>query len=270
MKVTEGCAMELRSQAVGMAKRAGSLLLENLGSARVVEYKGAIDLVTEMDKAAESLIVDAITKNFPGHGILTEERRELVTGSQYRWIIDPLDGTTNYSHGFPIFCVSIAVEENGEIILGVVYAPCLDELFVAEKGGGVFLNNKKVSVSKTSSLDRSLLATGFPYDVRTSSENNFKEFTAFALRAQAIRRAGAAALDLAYVGCGRFDGFWEMKLKAWDVAAASLIVKEAGGVVTDFKGEGFNIEDGYVLASNGLIHDEMLSVLALPQTEPRA
>ncbi|MBI5599763.1 MAG: inositol monophosphatase [Deltaproteobacteria bacterium] len=256
--------MSIRDTAVMAAERAGELLRKNLGRAASlgrVEFKGAVDIVTRMDRRAEALIVSTIRKNFPDHGILTEESAERVTGSRYRWIVDPLDGTTNYAHGFPIFCVSIAFEEDGEVIFGAVYGPMLNELFVAEKGRGASMNGRRIRVSKTFVLDRSLLATGFPYDVRTSSDNNLGHFANFAVRAQAIRRAGSAALDLSYVACGRFDGFWEIRLKPWDVAAAALMVKEAGGTVTDFKGLAASISSGDILATNGAIHAGMIEVL---------
>lgn len=252
---------EIRKTAIDAARKAGLLLKEHLGGARQIEFKGAVDLVTEMDKRAEALIISNLKGAFPDHGILTEESAEVKTSTGHRWIIDPLDGTTNYAHGLPFFCVSIAFETAGKVALGVVYNPMLDELFVAEPSKGATLNGRAITVSKTDALDRSLLATGFPYDLRTSKENNLDNFTLFTLRAQAIRRAGSAALDLSYVAAGRFDGFWEMKLKAWDVAAAALIVTEAGGRITDFKGGEFSIFGGRCLASNGLIHGEMLDTL---------
>ncbi|MBI5826191.1 MAG: inositol monophosphatase [Deltaproteobacteria bacterium] len=254
--------MDIRQTAVNAARKAGALLRENLGRAGRIEFKGVVDLVTEMDTRSESIIVEEIKKVFPDHGILAEEGAELLSNSGRRWVIDPLDGTTNYAHGFPWFCVSIALEDNGAVVLGVVYNPMLDELFVAEAGKGAYLNGVKITVSGIDSLDKGLLATGFPYDVRSSTENNLDHFGRFAVRAQAIRRAGAAALDLSYVGCGRFDGFWEMKLRPWDVAAAWLIVREAGGVVTDFKGGPFSIHGRECLASNALIHRQMVEVLS--------
>lgn len=252
---------QFKKTAIDAAKKAGLILKKNIGKAHSIEFKGAIDIVTEMDKKAEDLIIKTIKKEFPEHGILTEESSEQKTGSEYRWIIDPLDGTTNYSHGFPVFCVSIALERNGEIMLGVVYNPMLKELFTAEKGKGAYLNNKKIKVSNIKELTKSLLATGFPYDVRTSKRNNIANFANFAVKAQAIRRAGSAALDMCYVACGRFDGFWELKLKPWDTAAAMLIIKEAGGMVTDFNGGSFSFSSSETLASNGLIHADMISVL---------
>ena len=251
-----------KKTAIAAAKSTGALLKKNIGNAHRIEFKGAIDIVTEMDRKAEDLIMKIIKNKFPEHGILTEESLEQKSDSEYRWIIDPLDGTTNYSHGFPVFCVSIALEKSGEgIILGVVYNPMLNELFTAEKNKGAYLNNKKIKVSDIKELTKSLLATGFPYDIRTSRDNNIAHFTNFAVRAQAIRRAGSAALDMCYVACGRIDGFWEMKLKPWDTAAAWLIIKEAGGMVTDFNGKEFSFYSSETLASNGLIHDEMLKTL---------
>lgn len=237
------------------------MLKKRLGDAGRVEFKGSVDIVTEMDRASESLITESLAEAFPEDSILAEEGTETHEGNGGRWIIDPLDGTTNYAHGFPFFCVSIAYELGGEVTLGVVYNPMLDELFIAERGQGATLNGNAVRVSTTGALDTSLLATGFPYDIRTSENNNLDHFGEFAVRAQAIRRAGSAALDLCYVACGRFDGFWEMKLKAWDVAAASLIVTEAGGVVTDFSGGEFSIFGTECLASNGAVHEEMVSIL---------
>ncbi len=253
--------MEIRKVAIEAALEAGALLKGRLGHAGRVDFKGEVDIVTEMDRRSEGLIVERIRREFPGHGIIAEESDERKAASGYRWIIDPLDGTTNYSHGFPVFCVSIGFEAEGEVILGVVYNPMLDELFVAEKGRGALLNNAPISVSRTASLGRSLLATGFPYDLRTASANNFDLFRNFSLRAQAIRRAGSAALDLCYVASGRFDGFWEMKLSAWDTAAGTLMVTEAGGRVTDFDGGLYSNFKPRCLASNGLIHEEMMEVL---------
>ncbi len=254
--------MEIKKAAVEMALEAGKLLKSRLGRAGRVDFKGAVNIVTEMDRKSEDLIVRRITRDFPGHGIIAEESDERESAGRYRWIIDPLDGTTNYAHGLPMFCVSIAFEADGEVVSGVVYNPMLDELFVAEKGGGATLNNEAISVSSTASLDKSLLCTGFPYDLRTSKENNFDNFKRFSLKAQAIRRAGSAALDLSYVACGRYDGFWEMKLSPWDTAAAALLVEEAGGSVTGFRGEDFSNFVPRCLASNRLIHDEMVGVLA--------
>lgn len=253
---------EIKKLAMEAARKAGGILKENLGRRRSVEFKGAIDLVTEVDRLSEDFIKGEIERAFPGHGILAEESGEKVKDSPYKWVVDPLDGTTNFSHAFPFFCVSIAFEEHGRITLGVVYDPMMDDLFVAEEGSGAFLNNERIRVSATDSLDRSLLATGFPYDLRSSKENNIDHFTAFSVKAQAIRRAGSAALDLCYTAAGRFDGYWEMKLRPWDVAAGALIASEAGGKLTDFKGGPFSIYGKECLASNGLVHERMVRILS--------
>ncbi|OGQ53131.1 MAG: inositol monophosphatase [Deltaproteobacteria bacterium RIFCSPLOWO2_02_FULL_53_8] len=252
----------MTATAVSAALKAGRLLKDNFGGVRSIEYKGAVDLVTEMDRASEDVILQEILKVYPDHGILTEESAEAVSSSPFRWIIDPIDGTTNYAHGFPVFCVSIALEVSGTVVYGCVYNPMLDELFTARKGGGAFLNGRPIHVSSIPHINSSLLATGFPYDIRTSKTTNLEHFAAFAKRAQAIRRAGSAALDLSYVACGRFDGFWEIKLNPWDVAAAAIIVIEAGGTITDFKGAAFSMHGNECLASNSLIHDEMLGLLS--------
>ena len=251
----------LKDIAIKAAKKAGKLLKENLNKEKKIEFKGEVDLVTELDRAAEGLIIDILKSGLPESGILTEEREEIVALNDYRWIVDPLDGTTNYAHSYPVFCVSIALEKKGEVILGVVYDPTLEELFVAEKGRGATLNGEEIAVSKTSDLSRGLLSTGFPYDIRTSPDNNLNFFASFALKAQAIRRAGSAALDLCYVACGRFDGFWELKLKPWDVAAGGLMVLEAGGKLTDFKGKPFSIYSKETLATNGKLNGEMMEIL---------
>ena len=251
----------LKDIAIKAAKKAGKLLKENLNKEKKIEFKGEVDLVTELDRAAEGLIIEILKSGLPESGILTEEREEIVALNDYRWIVDPLDGTTNYAHSYPVFCVSIALEKKGEVILGVVYDPNLEELFVAEKGKGATLNGEEIIVSGTTDLARSLLSTGFPYDIRKSPDNNLNFFASFALKAQAIRRAGSAALDLCYVACGRFDGFWELKLKPWDVAAGGLMVLEAGGKLTDFKGKPFSIYSKETLATNGKLNGEMMEIL---------
>ena len=245
-----------------LPERRGALLRERLHERHTVDYKGEINLVTEADRLAEQLIVERIRRVYPDHDILAEESPATAKGSDFRWIIDPLDGTTNYAHGFPVFCVSIALEVEGVIRLGAVYNPMLDELFTAERGKGAFLNGSRLAVSRTQNLDQALLATGFPYDLRRDRNNNLHYFQALAMRTQAVRRAGSAALDLAYVAAGRFDGFWELKLMPWDTAAGWLLVEEAGGLVTDLGGGPFHLQAPHMLASNGLIHEGMRHVLA--------
>lgn len=247
-----------------IAKKAGNLLKKKLNEQHTVEYKGEINLVTEVDHLSEKMLVSLIKRKFPRHNILTEESPAENNGSEFRWIIDPLDGTTNYAHGYPVFCVSIALEKANDICLGAVYNPMLNEMFWAEKGKGAFLNDRKLSVSGNTELSRSLLATGFPYDIRETKDNNIAYFNLMAMRVQAIRRVGAAALDLAYLAAGRFDGFWELKLMPWDTAAGWLLVKEAGGEVTDLFGRDFSLTSPHILASNGKIHQDMIRVLRQP------
>jgi len=255
-----------RDLAIRAAQKAGGILQTRLGRIKRIDYKGAVNLVTEMDFRSENIIVSEIREKYPGHGFLAEEKAQERTASPYRWIIDPLDGTTNYAHGFPVYSVSIALEKKGDIILGVVYDPSRDELFVAQKGKGARLNGRKIAVSSTSRLSRSLLATGFPYDLRESRVNNFDHFRNFAFCTHAVRRCGSAALDLCYVAAGRFDGFWEMKLGPWDLAAGSLMVAEAGGRVTDFEGRALGLDGRRVLASNSRIHREMMKILRKGKT----
>ena len=248
--------------AVQAARAAGQLQRERLWSDFAIDFKGETDLVTEVDRACEDLIVGTIRRAFPGHDILAEENDYASLHSSHKWIIDPLDGTTNYAHGFPWFGVSIALEIKGVVQVGVVYHPMMDELFTAARGEGAFLNGSRITVSRRTPLKQCLLATGFPYDRTWDNENNFKHFMNFQMAARAVRRAGAAALDLAYVAAGRLDGYWECKLKPWDVAAGELLVTEAGGMVTDHGGDAYSVYDHRILASNGLIHDAMVAVLA--------
>jgi myo-inositol-1(or 4)-monophosphatase len=252
----------LKETALEAARIAGEVLREHARSGFQVEYKDTVNLVTDADRRAEQAIVDAIEKTYPTHRILAEERGlQAIQHSPYQWVIDPLDGTTNFAHGFPAYCVSIGLEYQGTPILGVVLDPTRRELFVAEVGGGAFLNGKPLRVSPTPSMNRALLVTGFAYDIRESRQNNLDHFARFALRTQGVRRTGSAALDLCYVAAGRFDGFWELKLHPWDTAAGLVMVLEAGGRVTDFKGSLYSIYEPSIVASNGLIHDEMLKVL---------
>lgn len=244
-------------------REAGLYLRSNLGRGAEASYKGAVDLVTPFDLGAQEILVGRLSGAFPDHGFLAEEGLARAGSSDCRWIIDPLDGTTNYAHAFPVFSVSAALECAGRLVLGWVYDPTREEMFRAEAGRGAFLNGAPVRVSATADLGRSLLATGFPYDLRTSPDNNLGYWGRFIVRAQAIRRCGSAAIDLAYVACGRFDGFWEIKLKPWDMAAGVLLVAEAGGRVTRIDGGTFALDAPGIVASNGLVHGAMLEVLAL-------
>ena len=243
------------------ALEAGRLLMRHFRTKFSIAHKGDINIVTELDVAAEKLIVSRILEAFPTHSVLAEENHPDAARTRFTWIIDPLDGTTNYAHGLPFFCVSIGLEIDGQVEWGVVYNPNLEEVFTARRGQGAFLNQERIQVSKVSPLGASLLATGFPYDIRTSEQNNLSYFRAFALTAQAVRRVGSAALDLCYVGCGRFDGFWELKLNPWDCAAGCLVVQEGGGRVSDFSGQPGSIYGGEFVASNGIIHDQMIAVI---------
>lgn len=244
------------------ARDAGGVLIDRLGRAQI-SNKGDIDLVTEADVASEKLIIERIRSHYPRHAILAEESgaSEMLAGSSdWKWIIDPLDGTTNYAHGYPCFCVSIALEHAGEIQIGVVYDPTRDEMFAAEKGQGANLNEKPMRVSQVEDLNAAMLCTGFPYNVR-ERPNFARDFVNFTMNAQAVRRDGSASLDLAYLACGRFDGFWEDGLNAWDVAAGVLLIEEAGGRVTDYQGARLDIYTPKVLATNGRIHEAMRRVL---------
>jgi len=249
-------------EAIIAARIAGRYQKSHFTSSLDIEMKSDKNLVTEVDKESERLIVEHLRSRFPGHDIIAEESDYPQGGSPCRWIIDPVDGTTNYAHGYPWFCSSIGLELDGELVAGVIYNPVYDELFTATKGGGAYLNGSRLSVSTRTPLKNSLLGTGFPYDCATDPANNFANFISFQKMARGIRRAGAAALDLAYVAAGRLDGFWELKLKAWDVAAGVLMVREAGGVVTTFDDSSYDIFNDRIVASNGLIHGEMVAMLA--------
>lgn len=227
----------------------------------ITHKEGINNLVTEADHASEKVIIDIIKKDFPDHFILSEEVGEIVMDSNYKWIIDPIDGTVNFANGIPICCISIALEFNGEIILGAVYNPFLQELFFAEKGKGAILNDKKISVSNKTEVEESILVTGFPYIYLDIENGPLQIFERFIRKGIPVRRLGSAAIDLCWVAAGRFDGFYEHKLQAWDSAAGFLIVEEAGGKVTDFSGNSYSPYQPYLLATNGKIHEEMLKII---------
>lgn len=248
--------------AVEASQAAGALLLHYAEAGFQIEYKNPINLVTDADRAAEQCVIDHLKTRFPDHRFLAEERgRDEEGSSPYRWIIDPLDGTTNFAHGYPAYCVSIGLEYEGRCIIGVVFDPSRNELFTAMEHRGTCVNGRPIHVSNTQALDGSLLVTGFAYDIRETKRNNLDHFVKFALKAQGLRRTGSAALDLCYVAAGRFDGFWEVRLNPWDMAAGSVIAREAGGRLTDFNGKDLSIYGQELVASNGRIHEAMLTLL---------
>ena len=250
--------------AIETACQAGQLLLEKFDRGIAVIKKGDINLVTEADLASEALIIERIKSYYPKHSILAEESGEavvIVGDTSWKWIIDPLDGTTNYAHGYPCFCVTLALEHHGEIVIGVTFDPTRNELFAAERGRGASLNNKPLRVSNCDNLGDALIVTGFPYDIK-QRDNFARHLTNMLLSSRGVRRDGSAAIDMAYVACGRFDGFWEEGLHAWDVAAGLLLIEEAGGQVTYYDGSSFSIYAPPICASNGLIHSQMLQILA--------
>lgn len=249
--------------AIEAAKEAGRFLKQSVGKVRTIETKKGEErnLVSEIDRGSEERIIGIIKRRYPSHAFLAEESGGMESAAEYKWIIDPLDGTTNFLHGVPIFSVTIALERKGEIVAGVIYDPNLDELFSAEKGSGAYLNGKRLHVSQKEKLIDSLLVTGFPYDIAQNPDAAVERFVHFLLSAGGVRRLGSAALDLAYVASGRFDGFWEVYLNPWDMAAGVLLIQEAGGRVSDFAGQGPNIYTKQVLASNGLVHEAMLEAL---------
>jgi myo-inositol-1(or 4)-monophosphatase len=253
------------------AREAGTILLSELGRAPQISYKGEVDLVTHADRRSEQAIVAFLRTHFPKHAIVAEEGGGQETGSPFRWHVDPLDGTTNFAHGYPCFAVSIGLEEAGELIAGVVYQPVTQELFTAAKGEGAYLNQRRIHVSKIATLSTSLLSTGFP-SAKRAHNPNIHYYWDFTLRSHGVRRDGSAALDLASVACGRFDGFWEFGLHSWDTAAGVLLVREAGGMVTNFSGQPYHPGDHETLASNGHIQEEMRKVAAeiseRPATQP--
>ena len=242
-----------------MARQAGQILSDGYEKDHQVKYKGVIDLVTEIDRQSEAFLVGEVQQRFPGHRILAEEGGTFAGDEEHLWLIDPLDGTVNYAHGVPVFCVSIAYAYRKQVTLAAVYDPLRDELFTAERGQGAWLNGRALRVSQVQELQRSLLVTGFPYDTWNTPRNNFDYFTKLAKMTQGVRRLGSAALDLCYVAAGRFDGYWELSVKPWDVAAAGLIASEAGAIVTGVDGEPDALQS--VLAANPILHTKLLAEL---------
>jgi myo-inositol-1(or 4)-monophosphatase len=254
-----------------IAREAGALLLHYFHQHVKIEYKGDVDLVTVADRASEKLIVERVRAAWPTHDIVGEEGTRQESGAEYRWYIDPLDGTTNFAHGYPVFCISMGLERRGEMVAGVLYDPTRNELFAAEKGRGAFLNGAPIHVSQTKLLCESLLATGFPSHKRHKNPN-IHFYHQITLHSHGVRRAGSAALDLANVACGRYDGFWEFNLNPWDTSAGTLLVAEAGGIVTRYDGSKWRLDSKETLASNGLIHEEMMrafkAIFAGEEMEP--
>ena len=251
--------------AIDIVLRAGQIQMDNIGKNVKINKKGPIDLVTQVDVEIEKMCRERLANHFPAHVVLAEElpnSSPATDGSaSHVWIFDPIDGTVNYAHGMPIFCSSLALEIDGEVVVGAVHDPSRQELFVAERGSGARLNGSPICVSKIPRVQDAMLCTGFPYDLHETVDELVRVFGGFVKRAQAIRRLGSAAIDLCYVASGRLDGFWEQRLKPWDTAAATLIVEEAGGMVTDMRGDTFSPTRDSVLASNGSLHEEMLSIL---------
>ena len=249
--------------AIDIARESGQLLLQMSKRPPEISYKGRFNLVTEADKRSEALIIERLQTHFPKHGVVAEEGGEQQSGSDYCWYVDPLDGTTNFAHSFPVFCVTLGLAYRGEVIAGVVYDPTREELFTAERGAGAYLNNKRAHVSKIEKLSESLVATGFP-PFAANHELNINFYSRFTEASHGVRRAGSAALDLCSVAVGRFEAFWELKLNPWDKAAGILLVTEAGGRVTDLSGGPVKLDEDEVFASNGLVHDEMCAIFSEP------
>lgn len=244
------------------AEAAGKIMKENFDKQFIISNKEGINnLVTEIDYKSEKAIIEIINKSFPNHFILSEEVGEIKQDSEYKWIIDPIDGTVNYANGIPICCVSIAIEKNGIMIMGAVYNPFINELFFAEKGEGSFLNGNTIKVSKTNNIKKSCLVTGFPYTYLDHENGPLQVFEKFIRKGIPVRRLGSAAIDLCWVAAGRFDGFYEHSLSAWDSAAGFLLVEEAGGTITDFKGNYYSPYQPHIIASNGLVHDELVRIV---------
>lgn len=258
---------ELLSTATRAAKEAGKLLAERFGEVRELRHKGAIDLVTDADTAAEAAVLQVIRAAYPSHAVLAEESGAQDRASRYRWIIDPLDGTTNYAHAVPQFAVTLACEVDGEVAVGVIFDPMRDELYTATRGGGARCNGEAIAVSSCAEVSQALLSTGFPYWIQDEFEGAMALFSTFLRRAQGIRRFGSAALDLAWLAAGRYDGFFELGLKPWDIAAGALIVEEAGGRVTNLDGTPLRLDAGQILAGPAYLHSELLSIASAVKLE---
>lgn len=253
---------QLKQVLLEATKEAGKIIQQYFqGSFNIENKEGINNLVTEVDKHSEKAIIDIIRKYYPQHSIISEEEGEMLQESDYQWIIDPIDGTVNFAHGIPICCVSIGLKHKDELLLGAVYNPMMNELFFAEKGKGAYLNDKPIRVSSKTNFAKACLVTGFPYKWPNSSEHPIRVFERFILEGLPVRRLGSAAIDLCWVACGRFDGFWEYNLSSWDVAAGYLIVQEAGGRITNFDGAPYSVFDKETLATNGHIHEDMLRLI---------
>jgi myo-inositol-1(or 4)-monophosphatase len=247
---------------IKISKEAGSIIRNGFGTNLNIEFKtNETNLVTQIDKASEKLIKEVISEKYPTHGILAEESGETKNSSDYVWVVDPLDGTTNFAHSLPIFSVSIGVQKSGKTVAGVVYDVMQDIVYCAEQGSGAFANDKKISVSKNDNIGHSVLVTGFPYNLAENNESIFQKFEAFTRASRGMRRLGSAAIDFCYVAKGVFDGFWEVYLHPWDVCAGKFILEEAGGLVTGFEGEDIDIYSKKILATNGLIHNTMVDIM---------
>jgi myo-inositol-1(or 4)-monophosphatase len=276
--MTDNRYRDFEEGAEEMSRSAGALLMRYFGGPLQVDYKGEVDLVTQADRESESLLIDRISTLYPEHAVLAEEGGGSGGAARFRWLIDPLDGTTNFAHDYPFFAVSMALEEaepgregeagrRGPIVAAAVFDPTRGDCWTASRGGGARFNGQPVRVSRVDRMRRALAVTGFPYDIRENPQPSLDMFAAFLKDTQAVRRDGSAALNLCYLACGRFDVFWELKLHAWDTAAASLIIEEAGGVVSDFRGGPFNPFDAECAASNGLLHQQLLDTLSrFPRT----
>jgi myo-inositol-1(or 4)-monophosphatase len=262
--MSEPSPVQLRDAAIEFAREAGAIVLEGHGREHAPERKGRIDLVTEYDRRSEARLLERIGARFPGHAVLAEESGAHASpaGSGVRWILDPLDGTTNFAHNYPFFGVSVGAEVDGAMAAGAVYDPVRDEMFAAARGAGATLNGRAIAVTACARIEDALLVTGFPYDVREHPERHLPLFQDFLVRAQGVRRDGSAALNLCYLAMGRFDGFWEGNLSPWDVAAGSLIVREAGGRITDYAGGPFRLEGRQVCAAGAALHARLLEVIA--------